>query len=108
MYVAVWSVIFQVVLEIVKCIVIGVGHDENLAPTERATVELTYKKATGVPRTIGLVCAILYSLAQFAMYCSAVIVMMAVWRMTPETIPPYNDAGNLLPGMKVPAPPQPS
>merc|ERR1719316_560501 len=100
MFLATWSVLVQVIMTIVVPIALGTGKPEM---DEDGNV----KAPKGTNRIVGAVLDTIRYLCFLSMYGGAVTVMYAVYVMTPETLPPYADKKNLIPGVDVPQPPAP-
>jgi len=91
MYLATWSVLLQLVMTILSRLMAGHAH----GPDESAKAN----------KTIALVLDVVKYLCLLAMYGGAVVVMVGIYQMTPETLPPYSQHQTLVPGVNVPPPP---
>jgi len=100
MFLATWSVLVQVIMTILVPIVTGTGKPEM---DEDGNV----KTPEGASKIMGIVIDCIRYLCLVSMYGGAVTVMVAVFLMTPETLPPYADRSTLVPGVAVPQPPTP-
>merc|ERR1719473_1822639 len=100
MFLATWSVLVQVIMTIVTPIVLGTGKPEM-------DEDGNMKTPKGSNRIVGAILDTIRYLCLISMYTGAVTVMYAVYTMTPETLPPYADHKNLIPGVDVPKPPAP-
>lgn len=100
MFLATWSVLVQVIMTILVPIVTGTGKPEM---DEDGNV----KTPEGASKIVGIVIDCIRYLCLVSMYGGAVTVMVAVFLMTPETLPPYADRSTLVPGVAVPQPPTP-
>jgi len=100
MFLSTWSVLVQVIMTIVAPIALGTGKPEMDESGNMKTPE-------GTNKCIGILLDTIRYLCLLSMYGGAVTVMYAVYVMTPETLPPYADDQNLIPGVDVPKPPSP-
>lgn len=100
MFLATWSVLVQVIMTIVVPIALGTGKPEMDA-------DGNLKTPKGTNKIVGIILDTIRYLCLLSMYGGAVTVMYAVYTMTPETLPPYADKKNLIPGVDVPNPPAP-
>merc|ERR1719321_1525681 len=94
MYLATWSVLVQLIMSILVPICTGTGKPEMDHSGNVKTPEGTHKYAGYAIETIRYLCLI-------AMYGGIVTVMVGVYLMTPETLPPYSDEGSLVPQHEV-------
>merc|ERR1719172_123692 len=85
MYLATWSVLVQLIMSILVPICTGTVK----------TPEGTGKYAGYAIETVRYLCLV-------AMYGGIVTVMVGIYLMTPETLPPYSDEGSLVPEQEVP------
>merc|ERR1719162_2125839 len=95
MYLATWSVLVQLIMAILVPICTGTGKPEMDHSGNVKTPEGTGKYAGYAIETIRYLCLL-------AMYGGIVTVMVGVYLMTPETLPPYSDEGALVPAQEVP------
>jgi len=100
MFLATWSVLVQVIMTMVVPIATGTGkpvmdEDGNVVTPAGANKIMGY-----IFETIRYLCLL-------SMYGGAMVVVYAVFTMTPETLPPYAPDSNLIPGVEVPNPPTP-
>merc|ERR1719451_180282 len=95
MFLATWSVLVQLIMAIMVPICTGTGRPEMDHSGNVKTPEGTGKYAGYAIETIRYFCLI-------AMYGGIVTVMVGVYLMTPETLPPYSDEGSLVPEQEVP------
>jgi len=100
MFLATWSVLVQVIMTIVVPIALGTGKPEM-------DEDGNLKTPKGTNKIVGIILDTIRYLCLLSMYGGAVTVMYAVYTMTPETLPPYADKKNLIPGVDVPNPPAP-
>jgi len=97
MYLATWSLHVQLVMTILVPLITGASKPEY---DESGNV----KAPAGSGMVIGVVFDIIRYLCILSMYGGSVTIMVAIYYMTPETLPPH-DAGPLIPYVKVPKPP---
>merc|ERR1719321_1377310 len=95
MFLATWSVLVQLIMSILVPICTGTGKPDMDHSGNVKTPEGTHKYAGYAIETIRYLCLI-------AMYGGIVTVMVGVYLMTPETLPPYSDEGSLVPQQEVP------
>jgi hypothetical protein len=100
MFLATWSVLIQVIMTLVVPIATGTGKPEM---DEDGCV----KTPKGTNRWVGYGLETIRYLCLLSMYGGAMIVVYAVFTMTPETLPPYVADSTLIPGVDVPNPPTP-
>merc|ERR550537_1917296 len=81
MYLATWSVLVQLIMAILVPICTGTGKPEM-------------DHAGYAIETVRYLCLL-------AMYGGIVTVMVGIYLMTPETLPPYSDEGSLVPEREV-------
>jgi hypothetical protein len=96
MFLATWSLNVQLVMTIVTPLITGAGEVKF---DESGNV----KAPEGAGMIVGAIFDIIRYLSLLAMYGGAVTIMVAVYYMNPDTLPP-NDAGSLIPGVEVPKP----
>merc|ERR1719313_2855709 len=94
MYLATWSVLVQVIMAILVPIFTGTGKPEMDHSGNVKTPEGTHVYAGYAIETIRYLCLV-------AMYGGIVTVMIGIYLMTPETLPPYSDEGSLVPEHEV-------
>merc|ERR1719299_186357 len=94
MYLATWSVLVQLIMSILVPICTGTGKPEMDHSGNVKTPEGTGKYAGYAIETIRYLCLV-------AMYGGIVTVMVGVYLMTPETLPPYSNEGSLVPEQEV-------
>merc|ERR1719198_1706873 len=94
MYLATWSVLVQLIMSILVPICTGTGRPEMDHSGNVKTPEGTGKYAGYAIETVRYLCLL-------AMYGGIVTVMVGLYLMTPETLPPYSDEGSLVPEQKV-------
>merc|ERR1719194_250340 len=95
MYLATWSVLIQLIMAILVPICTGTGKPEMDHSGNVKTPEGTGKYAGYAIETVRYLCLV-------AMYGGIVTVMVGIYLMTPETLPPYSDEGSLVPEQEVP------
>jgi len=95
MYLATWSVLVQLIMSILVPICTGTGKPEMDHSGNVKTPEGTGKYAGYAIETVRYLCLV-------AMYGGIVTVMVGIYLMTPETLPPYSDEGSLVPEQEVP------
>jgi hypothetical protein len=100
MFLCTWSVHVQLIMTILVPLVTG-----------SAKVELDdeghVKVPEGASKVVGIILDCIRWLCLISMYGGAVTIMVAVYYMTPDTLPPKVNAGQLIPGIVVPKPPTP-
>jgi len=104
MFLATWSVLVQLIMTLVVPIALGTGKPE-------VDEDGNVKTPAGTNKIIGYILETIRYLCLLSMYGGAMVVVYAVFVMTPETLPPYAPGSNLVPGVNVqppPAPPTPS
>merc|ERR1719353_1918598 len=94
MYLATWSVLVQLIMAILVPICTGTGKPEMDHSGNVKTPEGTGKYAGYAIETVRYLCLL-------AMYGGVVTVMVGVYLMTPETLPPYSNEGSLVPEQEV-------
>jgi len=97
MFLATWSLHVQLIMTILVPLITGAAKPEM---DESGNV----KAPAGSSKVIGIVFDVIRYLCLFSMYGGAVTIMVAVYYMDPDSLPP-NDAGPLIPGLEVPKPP---
>merc|ERR1719364_261798 len=95
MYLATWSVLVQLIMAILVPIFTGTGKPEMDHSGNVKTPEGTHVYAGYAIETIRYLCLV-------AMYGGIVTVMVGIYLMTPETLPPYSDEGSIVPEQEVP------
>jgi len=100
MFLATWSVLVQVIMALVVSLVTCGGKPEM-------DDDGCVKRPAGSNMIVGIVLDVIRYLSLIAMYGGVVAVMVAVFMMTPEVLPPYANRGGLVPGVDVPTPPSP-
>jgi len=100
MFLCTWSVLVQVCMTLLVCLLTCGGKPQL---DEDGNV----KKPEGGNFIVGIILDILKYLSMVAMYGGVVTVIVAIFLMTPETIPPYGPRGSLIPGLPLAAPPTP-
>jgi len=101
MFLATWSVLVQLIMVLVIPLFVGGGgkpevdEDGNLIPPP------------GTNYMVAIVLSVIRYLCLISMYGGAVTVMVAVYSMAPERLPPYAGYEQLVPGVDVPTPPTP-
>eukprot|EP00746_Dinoflagellata_sp_MGD_P165433 gnl/MRDRNA2_/MRDRNA2_94704_c0_seq1.p1 gnl/MRDRNA2_/MRDRNA2_94704_c0~~gnl/MRDRNA2_/MRDRNA2_94704_c0_seq1.p1 ORF type:complete len:626 (+),score=106.38 gnl/MRDRNA2_/MRDRNA2_94704_c0_seq1:142-2019(+) len=100
MFLATWSVLVQVIMTILVPVVTGSAKPEM---DEDGNV----KTPEGANKWVGITIDCIRYLCLISMYGGAVTVMVAVFLMTPEDLPPYAERSTLVPGVAVPQPPTP-
>merc|ERR1719443_1876574 len=107
MFLATWSVLVQLIMTVAVPICTGTAKPEMDHSGNVKTPESTGKFMGYAIEAVRYLCLI-------AMYGGTVTVMIGVYLMTPETLPPYANAGTLIPeaqagpvkvGGEVPQPP---
>jgi hypothetical protein len=97
MYLASWSVLFQVIMVVaLSAMYGGVEMDQDGNPVVSGNAPQPSKALTWVLTSLRY-------LSMLAMYGGATGVVVGIERMTPETIQPYK-SDPLVPGVQVPAP----
>jgi hypothetical protein len=100
MYLCTWAVLVQVCMAVLVCLLTCGGAPQM---DEDGNV----KKPEGGNFIVGIILDIIKYLSMVAMYGGVVTVIVAIFLMTPETIPPYAPRGSLIPGMPIANPPTP-
>jgi len=88
MYLATWSVLVQLVMAILN----------------RLIVHVTRRDPEGSNKMLSMVLDIIKYICLLSMYGGALVVMVAIYKMTPANLQPYAHQG-LVPGVEVPQPP---
>merc|ERR1719487_3222351 len=94
MFLSTWSVLVQLIMSILVPICTGTGKPDMDHSGNVKTPEGTGKYAGYAIETVRYLCLI-------AMYGGIVTIMVGVYLMTPETLPPYSDEGSLVPEHEV-------
>jgi len=102
MFLSTWSVFVQLIMVMIVPIALGGGK----AP--EVDEEGNVRPPAGTGKIIGIILSVLRYLCLLSMYGGVVAVMVAVYTMTPEELPPYAPYSGLIPGVEVPKPPTPS
>jgi len=92
MYLSTWAVFVQVLMAYLVAAILGAG---NSVRTDMTVTQDLKNTRTGLCLIVAKYCCVVL------MYIGACIVIVAIFKMTPETLPPYNEQ-SVLP---VPAPP---
>jgi hypothetical protein len=100
MFLCTWSVLVQLIMTILVPVITGSAKPEM---DEDGNV----KTPEGSNAIFGGICSAIRYLSLLSMYGGVVVVMYAVFTMTPETLPPYAKQEGLIPGVAVPTPPTP-
>jgi len=100
MFLATWSVLVQLIMAMVVPIATGTGKPEM---DEDGNV----KTPSGTNKYVGIVLDVIKYLCLLSMYGGSMVIVYAVYTMTPETLPPYCAPSTLIPGVSVPNPPTP-
>merc|ERR1719158_443068 len=95
MFLSTWSVLVQLIMTILVPICTGGGKPE-------VDEEGNTKPPPGAGYWFGVFIDVVKYLALISMYGGVVVVMYAVFTMTPETLPPYGKQENLIPGVGLP------
>lgn len=98
MFLATWAVTLQLLASMAVPVFTGVPEQVE---------DGMMKASSGTNRYVAWFFEFLNYTCLVAMYGGAVIVNIAVFTMTPETLPPYARPSNLIPGVEVPKPPLP-
>jgi len=98
MFLCTWSLHVQLIMTVLVPLVTG-----------SAKVELDddgyVKVPEGATKVVGIILDCIRWLCLLSMYGGAITLMVAVYYMTPDTLPPKVNAGGLIPGVQVPQPP---
>merc|ERR1719198_60953 len=94
MFLATWSVLVQLIMTIAVPICTGTAKPDHDAEGNVKTPESTGKLVGYAIEAVRYLCLI-------AMYGGIVTVMIGVYLMTPETLPPYANDGTLIPEAQV-------
>jgi len=100
MFLATWSVLVQLIMAIVIPLLTGTGKPKMDADGCVVTPK-------GTNKYVAITLEVVRYLCLLSMYGGACMVVLAVFTMTPETLPPYGNDGGLVPGVEVPKPPTP-
>merc|ERR1719321_468929 len=100
MFLATWSVLVQLIMTMVVPLLTGTGKPEM---DEDGNV----KTPQGTNKYVGIFLDVIKYMCLLSMYGGAMVVVYAVYNMTPETLPPYCAPSTLIPGVSVPNPPTP-
>merc|ERR1719181_1194559 len=100
MFLCTWSVLIQVCMALLVCLLTCGGAPQM---DEDGNV----KKPEGGNFVVGIILDIIKYLSMLAMYGGVVTIIVAIFLMTPETIPPYAKRGSLIPGAPIANPPTP-
>jgi len=95
MFLATWSVLVQLIMAILVPICTGSAKPEMDASGHVKAPEGAHKYVGYAIETVRYLCLL-------AMYGGIVTVMVGVYYMTPETLPPYSHDGTLIPEQEVP------
>jgi len=98
MFLATWSVFVQLVMAMLVPILTG-----SQAEVDKDGI---VKVPQGTPKAMAITVEVVKYISLLAMYGGAVVVVYGVFTMTPDSLPPYNQA-HLVPGVNVPGPPVP-
>jgi len=100
MFLATWSVLVQLIMTMLVPIVTGTGKPKMDEDGNVITPE-------GSNKYLGIFFDVIKYLCLLSMYGGSMVVVYAVYTMTPETLPPYCEPSTLIPGVGVPKPPTP-
>jgi hypothetical protein len=100
MFLCTWAVLVQVCMALLVCLLTCGGRPQM---DEDGNV----KKPEGGNFIVGIILDIIKYLSMIAMYGGIVTIIVAIFLMTPETLPPYAERGSLIPGAPVEDPPTP-
>lgn len=100
MFLATWSVLAQVMMALVVALLTMGGKPE-------IDQDGCVKKPAGTNFYVGICLDLTRYICLLAMYGGVICVMVAIFIMTPEDLPPYVNGGGLIPGVDVPTPPAP-
>jgi len=100
MFLCTWAVLVQVCMALLVCLLTCGGQpqmdeDGNVKAPESGNF------------IVGIILDIIKYLSMVAMYGGIVTIIVAVFLMTPEKLPPYAPRGSLIPGTPVADPPTP-
>merc|ERR1719456_696149 len=100
MFLCTWAVLVQVCMALLVCLLTCGGQpqmddDGNVKPPQ------------GGNFIVGIILDIIKYLSMVAMYGGIVTIIVAIFLMTPEKLPPYAPRGSLIPGTPVADPPTP-
>jgi len=97
MFLATWAVLIQIILVVMLSIFYPIEMDED------GNVKAPKNAYPG----IGIVVTILRYLCMVAMFGGVAVNVVAIFSMTPETLPPYGKTDHFIPHTPMPAPPTP-
>lgn len=100
MFLCTWSVFVQVCMALLVCLLTCGG-------TPQMDEDGNVKKPEGGNFIVGIILDIIKYLSLLAMYGGIVTVIVAIFLMKPENLPPYAPRGSLIPGMPIADPPTP-
>jgi len=100
MFLCTWSVLIQLIMAMIVPILTGTGKPEMDKDGNVITPE-------GANKVVAIILDIIKYLCLISMYGGACVIVYAVYTMTPESLPPYCEHTNLIPGVEVPNPPTP-
>lgn len=100
MFLCTWSVLIQVCMALLVCLLTCGGAPQM---DEDGNV----KKPQGGNFIVGIILDIIKYLSMLAMYGGIVTVIVAIFLMKPETLPPYAPRGSLIPYLPIADPPTP-
>merc|ERR1719456_1085287 len=100
MYLCTWAVLVQVCMALLVCLLTCGG-------TPQMDEDGNVKKPQGGNFIVGIILDIIKYLSMLAMYGGIVTIIVAIFLMTPEKLPPYGPRGSLIPGAPIANPPTP-
>merc|ERR1719235_3007161 len=100
MFLCTWAVLVQVCMALLVCLLTCGGRPQM-------DDDGNVMKPEGGNFIVGIVLDIIKYLSMIAMYGGIVTIIVAIFLMTPETLPPYAPRGSLIPGAPVADPPTP-
>jgi len=100
MFLCTWSVLVQLIMAMIVPILTGTGAPEVDEDGNVIT-------PAGTNKIIAIIIDVIKYLCLIAMYGGVCVIIYAVYTMTPESLPPYCENSNLIPGVAVPNPPSP-
>jgi len=95
MFLATWSVLVQLIM----CILVPICTGTATPETDHSG---NVKVPEGSHKYLGIAVEVIRYLSLLAMYGGIATVMVGIYLMTPETLPPYSNDGTLIPEQEVP------
>merc|ERR1719487_2419083 len=103
MYLATWALQVQLFMAMLTPVVFCMGAPKN---DDLGGVKIAVPKGASFGVTVGITAV--YYVFLVIMFLGAMAVVVALYTMTPENLPPYAGYTGLVPGVKIPPPPSSS